>query len=308
MSLGAVKPGTEEHTILEASRIDLEDRWAAACRSLHSIPQQLRPGRTSASVDWIEPPSAHPAQLHGGGSDLPVVVQVTVHTPDRSFQRSQTILLGAQHTLGDLRRSIHCVNDNYASQQLGSVPSGGYILLNDTLYVDCTGQSTQDYTEPILSFLEEQSSSMNHRITRYLQSKGLETMGGLRQKNTLPCVQNMQFVRMDQLTLIPGQHGRYMFAHCGVCEHMLVVEDVRLKHALDPDLSGQPVSLDTHVSPLQRCCICAARPSTKIVYGDRLAPSSPAFFCTCCYDDLHLDADGQVILAQPQMDVFEVEL
>lgn len=307
--MAATKPGEEENMMLEASRIDLEDMWALACSNLQCMPQQLRPGRMMASTGWIEPPSTHLMQSCGNaeaqaGSELPVVVQVGVHTPDSNFQRSQAILLAAHHTLVDLRRAIYCVNDKYAAQQLGSASLGGYMLLNGTLYVD---QSAQEYTKPILSFLENENKNVDNRITRYLQSKGLANVGGLQQANTLPDVRNMQSARMDELKLTPGQHGRYMYAHCGACEHMLVVEDVRLKHASDPDLAG-PATLDTHVTPLQRCCICAARPSTKITFGDCLAPSSPAFFCSCCYDDVHLDADGQPTILQPQMDVFDVEV
>lgn len=298
--------------ILEASRIDLEDRWAIACSSLHCFPQQLCPSRMTASTSWIAPPSTPSLRLWGddylrGATELAVVVQIAVHTPDRNFHRAQAILLAAHHTLVDLRRAIHCVNDKYAAQQLDSAPQSGYMLLNDTLYVDCFDQSPGEYMKPILSFLEDESNNVDQRITRYLQSKGLAAVGGRQRASALPAVKSMHSVRLDELMLTPGQHGRYMYGHCGACEHMLVVEDVRIKHVSDPDLT-RPVTLRAHDVPLQKCCICAARPSTKIAYGDSLAPSSPAFFCSCCFDDLHLGADGQPTLLQEQMDVFDVEV
>jgi hypothetical protein len=299
--------------MLEASRMDLEDRWTVACFSLQCIPQQLRPGRTAPSMGWIEPPSAQSLQALGdfapqAASQLSVVVQVAVHTPDSGFQRAQAILLAAHHTLADLRGAIYCVNDKYGAQQLGSAPSGGYMLLNDTLYVDNSDPAADDYTKPVLDFLDQHQNSVDQRITRYLERKGLARAGGLRPAQELPHVQSMHTVRICDLKLTPGQHGRYMYAHCGACEHMLVVEDVRLKHTSDPDVTGAPVTLSTNAIPLQKCCICTARPSTKIAYGDRLAPSSPAFFCSCCFDDLHLDVDGQPVMQQPHMDVFEVEV
>lgn len=311
-SLAAAMPGEEESLILEASRVDLEDRWATACKKLHCVQQELRPGRMTALASWIEAPSGDSlsgcgaAEVQGVGK-LPLVVQIAVHTPDNNFRRSQAILLAGHHTLDDLRKAMICSNDKYSAQQLGSAASGGYMLLNDVLYVD-SAASAQEYTAPILSFLEERNSSIDHRITRYLQTKGLAAVGDLRQSHTLPSVQNMQNVRFCDLTLRPGQHGRYMYGHCGACEHMLVVEDVRVKHATDPDLTGPPVTADQHVAPLHRCCICAVRPSTKMAWGDSLAPSSPAFFCSWCYDDLHYGADGKQILDQPQMDIFDVEV
>ena len=311
-SLAEAKPGEEENMILEAARIDLEQKWALACSSLQCFPQQLRPSRMTASTGWMEPPSTLSLQSWGGvhlrwGTEQPVVVQIAVHTPDRNFQRAQIILLAAHHTLVDLRKAIYCVNDKYAAQLLDSAPSSGYMLLNDTLYVDCPNQSPGECMKPILSFLEDESNNVDHRITRYLQSKGLAAVGGRQRFGTLPGVKSMHSVRMDELKLTPGQHGRYMYSHCGACEHMLVVEDVRIQHASDPDLT-RPVTLRTNDIPLQRCCICDAKPSTQIAYGDSLAPSSPAFFCSCCFDDLHLSADGELKLQQPQMDVFNVEL
>jgi hypothetical protein len=311
-SLAAAKPGEEENMVLEASRIDLESKWATASNVLQCIPQQLHPGKQTASTCWIQPPADSSVQVggaceaHSGSEPAPVVIQVAVHTPDHGFHRSQAILLAAHHTLVDFRRAIHCVNDKYAAQQLGSVPASGYMLLNDTLYVDDSDETAEDYTRPILSFLEDMHNNAHHRIARYLQTKGLN--GEVMRPNELPGVKSMQGVRMGDLQLTPGQHGRYMYGHCGACEHMLVVEDVRLKHAADPELTGLPVTVGTLAMPLHKCCICAARPSTKVAYGDRLAPSCPAFFCSGCFDDLHLGADGQPILLQPEMDVFDVEL
>ena len=50
----------------------------------------------------------------------------------------------------------------------------------------------------------------------------------------------------------------------------------------------------------QRCGICGtdslrSKVATKVTYDDRLAASTPAFWCTECYEAMHYDKSGRLL-------------
>jgi snRNA-activating protein complex subunit 3 len=88
-------------------------------------------------------------------------------------------------------------------------------------------------------------------------------------------------------------HSGYLYMHAGACEHMIVVQDVRLLHADDPlAAAAAPTTTFLKRPYVRRCCICATRPACKVAHGDDLAPTTPAFFCDQCFDALHMPVDG----------------
>jgi len=74
---------------------------------------------------------------------------------------------------------------------------------------------------------------------------------------------------------------------------MVTVQDVRLRHADDPqDAEAYPHTAFLRAPRVRRCSVCLKRPAEQVVYNDDLAPSTPAFFCPECFALLHCDESG----------------
>lgn len=92
----------------------------------------------------------------------------------------------------------------------------------------------------------------------------------------------------------PGRQG--VFCHQGGCEHIVTVRDVR---RFDPNsdpawASAYPLQV-AGLSFLQHrpCGACGAAPCALVTYEDRVATSSPFFWCDACFRELHYNARGR---------------
>jgi hypothetical protein len=75
-----------------------------------------------------------------------------------------------------------------------------------------------------------------------------------------------------------------VYTHQGSCEHALRVRDVRRACAADArGRDAYPLVTYRTERPRKRCAICDSLLATKVVYGSRLAPESPCFFCDECF-------------------------
>ncbi len=92
----------------------------------------------------------------------------------------------------------------------------------------------------------------------------------------------MQDTTLASLALRVGK--TYVYTHQGSCEHALRVRDVRRACAADArGRDAYPLLTYATERPRKRCAICDSLLATKVVYGSRLAPESPCFFCDECF-------------------------
>jgi len=112
---------------------------------------------------------------------------------------------------------------------------------------------------------------------------------------TVP-VLRQQDTRLDSLRLRLG--ARYLYAHKGGrCEHFLYCSDVRL-HNRNFDTQPRenfPLVKFQCTRKMRKCSICVAWSARYVVFGDRLADTSPCFFCQHCYHALHYSKDGRLL-------------
>ena len=71
------------------------------------------------------------------------------------------------------------------------------------------------------------------------------------------------------------------YVHLAVCQNSLCLQEYEKKRL---------------------CCICAKNVAARVTFGDICATESPAFWCSRCYDHLHLDSQGTWI--EPAHKVF----
>jgi hypothetical protein len=302
------KPGDELNSILAACQGDLKRQWSEACKHLKSLPTHQKTTKKYESAD--SPPIAQVSlsilqqQSQSAGS-ADVVVQVALRSAGANFSRAQVILLAAYHTLADLRDAIYCANDRYAEDSQGRRVAGGLFYIHNTLYTDTRDANAVDYSEPIRQFLSENAMRANEKVMRCLSDSGGADRCGA---SAVPPVKQMQNATLGSLVLRPAEQGDYVYLHAGACEHIVVIEDVRLRHSTDPSLDLGPVVLRKDERPLEICCVCGMRPAVRIAYEDPLAPCSPAFMCAGCFESLHFDCEGVLLPEARNIDVFPVYL
>lgn len=293
-------------------------RWQAACAALRSLPAHRRfsqlPPHSHDRLQRLTPAAAPPAALRAAAvaaAAAPVVVQLALHSPDAHLTKTQTLLVRTEHTLAELADAVDCANDRYARDALGEdAPRGGLFFIGGTLYVDTRPQGQRgyvDYTPELLQFMRDCSADVCSEIGALLTRKGLSALAhaaAARPGPELPAVRPMHATRLGELEAALSHSGACLYLHAGACEHVVVWEDVRASHECDPDTAGGPARLGLRPARLEKCCVCMVRPAVRVAVEDALAPESPAFFCACCFDDLHCDAAGARLPGNESMDVF----
>eukprot|EP01024_Parvocaulis_polyphysoides_P053817 TRINITY_DN53877_c0_g1_i1.p3 TRINITY_DN53877_c0_g1~~TRINITY_DN53877_c0_g1_i1.p3 ORF type:complete len:100 (+),score=7.57 TRINITY_DN53877_c0_g1_i1:3-302(+) len=79
-----------------------------------------------------------------------------------------------------------------------------------------------------------------------------------------------------------------VYCHNGVCEHNLMVLDVRLVDAKDDHrLSSYPIIQSEVCSSLMRCDICQGWNAEYVTYMDVHAPRAPCNWCSNCFTKWH---------------------
>jgi hypothetical protein len=106
-----------------------------------------------------------------------------------------------------------------------------------------------------------------------------------REERTLgvACIHSAQLQCMDLRLGVP-----YLYTHASGCEHVLCVTDIRpaAEHpsggtaALVQGSNGSPREVHRAPPTQRRCTVCDLLAAQFVVFGDKLAPCSPAFFCT----------------------------
>ena len=300
----------------KAAAGDLQSRWSVACTSLLSLPSHARIAQLLPNAAPVlrqhtaSACTAHALQRcreNAGIAD--VVLQIALLAPDAHFAKTQTLLARAEHTLAQLKDAIRCANDKHANDELGSALLGGMFYLSGTLYSDTRDANADGYVEyesRVQDFLESRAQHVSHDVTSLLRKRGIQ--GGVPVATPAARAKSaaMQGMTLAELVVSISRPGQYLYVHAGACEHVLVFEDVRLKHADDPDVAAAPATLPPGHPRLEKCCVCMVRPAVKVSFDDVSAPESPAFLCDACFDDLHLNSVGGNRPDAAELDVYQI--
>lgn len=89
----------------------------------------------------------------------------------------------------------------------------------------------------------------------------------------------------------------YALCHDGICQHFMVVKQLRLANQQDIDrLESIQMKLVSKMKDRRKPCrICDQFSSTIVTVDDRLAPDNPCSFCQTCFEALHFDDKGSLI-------------
>ena len=142
------------------------------------------------------------------------------------------------------------------------------IYLGDTIYIDKRSPNYEDYSDEILKFLDMHAGSL---------ARGLEPVS---------LVGDMSTTRFMDLQLHLGLP--YVFIHQGSCEHLIIIEQIRLFHpGDDPRIVNYPRQVFRGGPRRLACSICSDKLARWITFNDEEAPSSPCMFCFECFFMLH---------------------
>lgn len=91
---------------------------------------------------------------------------------------------------------------------------------------------------------------------------------------------------LSSLPIRPG--SVYHFVHLGGCRHAIIFTDISLVAQDDVrNRFAYPMQTALAREKRRRCDVCDMEAAVFVAYEDRLAPTSPFFFCSLCYHRLH---------------------
>ena len=159
--------------------------------------------------------------------------------------------------LAALRDAIYCVTDaNVSNVRPEWATRNAMFFIEGAFYIDTRHkQEFQDYSKPLREFCEA------HRIAA--PSGGGEVLPPHADVDAMGFgTASMQDVRFADLVLqVNGQRYKYYYCHQGLCEHALVVSNIRLLHPGDPQfLDAYPLRVTPVLKKTRMCAVCTSRP------------------------------------------------
>lgn len=225
-----------------------------------------------------------------------VVFVVEFYHSLRKHDKMQELLVLGSQPLTSLRDRLYCLTDELARKGNVHTPSG-YFLIEDVFYNDMRDPNAKDYSKDIIRWAHD-----SQEATEKWNSLGASD-SRTNPRATLPAIHSdrdrvpdFSAVNMAETCFLDLQFrvgAQYLYCHQGDCKHRIVIRDMRLVHVKDvQDVEAYPV-LRWHARPRHmKCSICNIYRARKVTYGDKLASSSPCFFCEQCYYLLHYKKEG----------------
>ncbi|KAJ7072170.1 Golgi complex component 7-domain-containing protein [Mycena amicta] len=185
------------------------------------------------------------------GDEQQAVLTVTVHNRlswrQTQVARSSRHLILSSQTLGDLFDAIHCTSTELRQEIVDDGRFVGYaegpptrpgcvICIEGLAYGD--GESEVDYAD---------------KLIQHLQSVLKEAGPSIQKAPT-----TMYDTPLASLSLRVGEP--YWLLHHGNCEHLIVVEQIRLQHPSDPP-SGYPITTQLSFPSIDLCRACTKFPA-----------------------------------------------
>jgi snRNA-activating protein complex (SNAPc), subunit 3 len=231
-----------------------------------SSPSPSLSSSSSSPPPSSSPPSPAPAPSSFGPGD-DVIVVVSLLNRKRCSVISSTLFLGSQR-LCDIKDSIDCLSD-----RVTPVNEACYFIIEDGVYCDERGDADA-INEDVRSWIRAQNLLVPSPSYRYRSMAG---------------------ARIGDLILSVGKP--YAYVHQADCEHIVVFTDVRLPMLNRDTLerNAYPMRIFECKRRRRKCNICGSDHAVYVTYEDRLAPTSPCFFCSDCYVKLHYDLEGKIL-------------
>ncbi|EIE24050.1 hypothetical protein COCSUDRAFT_62573 [Coccomyxa subellipsoidea C-169] len=231
-------------------------------------------------------------------SDDEILLTVGILRYGHSNRLQELVVAGSQR-MTDLRDALACPAD-INLRALGMAVPSAYFYIEGTFYNDLRAAGSLDYSEPIISFCQQNSllPPAAEEADAEARQRGDADQEGSRDEAPQASYkrEDMHSTRfMDLVNLRVGSFPGYVFCHQGCCEHALYFKDVRRIHPDDShSLSDYPIPVYQAQFRRQRCSLCATRFAVKVTYEDEHAPESPAFWCIECYQAMHYDGSGKL--------------
>ena len=95
---------------------------------------------------------------------------------------------------------------------------------------------------------------------------------------------DMQHVTLAELTLQASNRPMVLYSHQGLCEHAVLVSDVRLLHAADPDRrSAYPRTVyKAGLGRRMHCGVCKRQGATALMLDHPETPEAVIVLCRLC--------------------------
>ncbi|KIY44452.1 hypothetical protein FISHEDRAFT_77645 [Fistulina hepatica ATCC 64428] len=214
------------------------------------------------------------------GSDALLTITVYKRSSGVILRSFQHVLLSSQ-TLEDLFYVIPCISNELPRQVLnedgeiffeGQCENDGYVLCIE-------GQAYGDGAPGGKSYATK-------------LSRHLKTMSSMQPQIEI-APRNAHSTRLDTLTLRLNEP--YWILHQGNCEHIFVVDEIRMRHPHDHE-NGYP--LTTHAAPIlmANCRLCTKVPATLSVVGDLRLGDSPCLICGPCWRNMGSSVPSGVVV------------
>ncbi|KAF7315511.1 Expansin-like EG45 domain-containing protein [Mycena indigotica] len=212
-----------------------------------------------------------------GDNEQQAVLTVTVHNRlswrQSQVARSTRHLILSSQTLGDLFDAIHCPSTELREEILEDDRVVGYksdgpptrpgcvVCVEGMAYGD--GESETDYAD---------------KLIQHLQAVQKETTVSVKKAPTA-----MHDTPLSSLVLRIGEP--YWLLHHGNCEHVIVVEQIRLQHPSDVQ-SGYPITTQITFPSIDNCRACNKFPAVWSIVDDERLGESPCFLSMALSSEL----------------------
>lgn len=268
----------------------MQNKWLGISQGCRKLRGKRRRNHFEDNDHWWQSQPKLPKNLNHNVTDREKLYCIRVYRPfvhigqnvgsTKDISYSQEIWMLGHHNLADLRDTIACPADFHCvgvqvdtiktpAQRAIDVYRSGFFYINGTFYNDTRNKMNIDYSQTIIDW-----ASSTDRCIGPFEKACMET------------------TVLDDLKLRIG--CPYLYTHQGNHEHLIVFYDVRLVGSEDPQNTARyPLTRSLGQQFSKTCMVCQVDIATWVVTNsDRLA-DNPCFFCTVCYKDFNLKANGE---------------
>eukprot|EP00339_Tiarina_fusa_P022661 CAMPEP_0117029540 /NCGR_PEP_ID=MMETSP0472-20121206/21384_1 /TAXON_ID=693140 ORGANISM="Tiarina fusus, Strain LIS" /NCGR_SAMPLE_ID=MMETSP0472 /ASSEMBLY_ACC=CAM_ASM_000603 /LENGTH=353 /DNA_ID=CAMNT_0004737339 /DNA_START=33 /DNA_END=1091 /DNA_ORIENTATION=- len=177
-----------------------------------------------------------------------VVISIAFFHPKKAMKMQEFLVLGSQ-TLVELKEAFYCLSDVAFE---ACTTSSGFFFIENVFYDDTRGHDSFEYSKEIIEWVQESNRSTRPEFGLYTSKK-------------------MENTTFNDLSLRVGVP--YLYCHRGNCEHIMIVNEVRIIHDEDNEKRGS-YPLQTFQNKIRRkkCRVCDIYPAKYVTRGDILAP------------------------------------
>lgn len=220
------------------------------------------------------------------------------------------------NTLAELRDAICCPTDKLA-EGLGATNAAAYFYIDKSFYDDTRAAAAAECSQTVEQWAQRLGLSGPRHLLRHFElpedtghgvqqlqppqrqelpahagGEGLQLQEEEEQQQGQQAEQQqqpgqrreMQHVRVRELVLQASNRPMVLYSHQGLCEHAVVVSDVRLLHAADPSRrSAYPRTVFKAVLGKRLSCgLCRRFGATALMLDHPETPEAVTVLCQLC--------------------------